>query len=177
MPPLLTYASSRVAALPPAPVMPTITFLSFFSRHAAVMAARSIVTMRVLLDLMDQRLALLEVGLAGLALGEILDVGHDAGRVDAALAHVRLEPRGRVAARARDADDHVLELLFPPRGGHGRALHRDDAGLDPDLLHVRRERLAHREVRRPRIEVARVEAVRESRLREQLLRPRGIEGV
>ncbi len=47
MPFRLTYASSRVAALPPAPVMPTITFLSFFSRHAVVMAARSMVRILV----------------------------------------------------------------------------------------------------------------------------------
>src|SRR5882672_3637908 len=49
MPFLLTYASRRVAALPPAPVMPTITFLSFFSRHAMVMAARSIMRILVLM--------------------------------------------------------------------------------------------------------------------------------
>ena len=47
MPVRVTYASSRVAALPAAPVMPTITPLSFLSRHAACNAARSMVRMRV----------------------------------------------------------------------------------------------------------------------------------
>src|SRR5262245_39529703 len=69
------------------------------------------------LDLMEQGLALLRVGLARLALEEILDVGHDAGRVDAVLADVGIEPGRRVAARAGDADDYVLELLLAPRAG------------------------------------------------------------
>ena len=46
---MLTYASSRVAALPPAPVMPTISPFSFFSRHAVVRVARSMVRMRDLI--------------------------------------------------------------------------------------------------------------------------------
>src|SRR5262249_48966921 len=86
------------------------------------------------------------------------------GRTPAVVApprrHVRLEPRRRVARGARDADDHVLELLLAPRGRHGRALHRPDLGPDADGLQVRGERLSHREVRRPGIEVARVEPVR-----------------
>ena len=49
MPLRLTYASSRVAAFPAAPVIPTITFFSFFSRHAVVMAARSMVRILVLI--------------------------------------------------------------------------------------------------------------------------------
>src|SRR6266850_6826869 len=68
-----------------------------------------------LLDLMDQGLAPLHVGLARLTLEQVLDLGHDAGGVDTLLADVRLEPRRRVAARARDADDHALELLLAPR--------------------------------------------------------------
>src|SRR5262249_35050867 len=79
-----------------------------------------------LLDLVERRLALLRIELARLALEEILALGQDAGRVDAALRHVGLEPRGRVARRARDAHDHVLELLLAPGGGHGGTFHRPD---------------------------------------------------
>src|SRR5206468_6416000 len=85
-----------------------------------------------LLDLVEQRIALLHVQLAHLALEEILDLGDDAGRVGAALADVGLEPRGRIAARAGDADDHVLELAVAPRRGHGGALHGPDPRPDPD---------------------------------------------
>src|SRR5438067_6551547 len=83
-----------------------------------------------LLDLMQQSFTLLHVRLAGLALEQVLDVRHDAGRVDAALAHVGFEPRGRVATGARDADDHVLQLVLPPRRRQGGALHHDH--LRPD---------------------------------------------
>src|SRR5213594_4021483 len=85
-----------------------------------------------LLDLVQQRLALLHVQLAHLALEEILDLGDDAGRVGAALAHVRLEPRGGVGAGAADADDHVLELAVAPRRGERRPLHAPYLRPDAD---------------------------------------------
>src|SRR4030095_12165502 len=75
-----------------------------------------------LLDLVHQRLALLDVGLARLALEEVLDLRDDAGGVDPLLAHVGFEPRGRVAAGAGDPDDEVLELLLAPRRRHRRTL-------------------------------------------------------
>src|SRR5262245_15647718 len=61
-----------------------------------------------LLDLVQQRLPLLRVELARLTLEEVLDLRKDAGGVDPALAHVRLEARGGVAASASNADDYVL---------------------------------------------------------------------
>src|SRR4029450_9704722 len=48
------------------------------------------------LDLVDQRLALLRVGLPCLTLEQVLDLGDRARRVDAVLADVGLEPRGGV---------------------------------------------------------------------------------
>src|SRR5438094_9280348 len=61
--------------------------------------------------------------------------------------------------------------------GRYRALHGAEPRLDPDVVEVPAERLAHREVRRPRIEVAGVEAVRIAGLGEEPLGLRGIEGV
>ena len=133
--------------------------------------------MEDLLDLVQQRLTPLHVGLARLALEEILDVRHHAGGIDAALADVRLEPRGRIAAGARDADDDILQLLLAPGGGHGRALHGPELRADTDVEQIPGQRLAHREVRRPRIEVARVEAVRIAGLGEEFLGLRGIERI
>jgi hypothetical protein len=130
-----------------------------------------------LLDLVHELLALLHVGLARLALEEVLDLGDDAGGVDAILAHVRFQPRGRVAAGAGDADDHVLQFLLAPRRRQGRALQRAHPGFDPDVLEVGDERLAHRVVRGPRGEVAGVEPVRVACLGQQLLRARLVVGI
>src|SRR2546422_1051579 len=82
-------------------------------------------------------------------------------------------PHGRFSRRssggAGDADDHVLELLLAPRRGHRRALHGPEARPDADGLEVGGQRLAHREVGRPRVEVAGVEAARIAGLGEELL--------
>src|SRR6266487_5764332 len=121
------------------------------------------------LDLVDQRLALLRVRLPRLALEQVLDLGDHAGRVDAVLADIGFEPGGRVAAGARDADNHVLQLLLAPCGRHGRALHGANPGADADILQIPGERLAHREVGRPGIEIARVEAAGIAGLGEQAL--------
>src|SRR5437588_12703530 len=75
------------------------------------------------LDLVQLRLPLLRVELARLTLEEVLDLGNHAGGVDPALAHVRLEARGGVAAGAGNTDDHVLELALAPRQRHGAARH------------------------------------------------------
>src|SRR5262249_35732326 len=56
-----------------------------------------------LLDLVQQPLPLPWVELARLTLEEILDLGDHAGGVDPALAHVRLEARGGVAASTGNA--------------------------------------------------------------------------
>src|SRR4051794_16234400 len=90
-----------------------------------------------LLDLVHERLALLHVRLARLPLHEVLDLGDRARGVDAVLAHVGFETRGRVAAGARDADDDVLQLLLAPRGRHGRPLHRAHPGADAGVLEIR----------------------------------------
>src|SRR3989475_8900056 len=82
-----------------------------------------------------------------------------------------LQPRGRVARRARDPEQDPVQRLLPPRGLEGRALHRLDPRPDPDGLEIAGQRLAHREVGREGVEVARVEAVRIAGLGEELLRP------
>src|SRR4029453_14065030 len=130
-----------------------------------------------LLDLVQHCLALLHVQLAQLPLVQVLDLGDDAGRVGAALAHVRLEPRGGVGAGAADADDHVLELAVAPRRGERRPLHGPHLRPDADVLEIGRQLFAHREVGRPRVEIARVEAVRVARLGEEPPRLRGVEGI
>src|SRR3989442_8210694 len=128
-----------------------------------------------LLDLVDQCLAPLHVDLARLTLEQVLDLRNDAGRVRAFLADVRLQARGGVARRPRDAHDQILELLLSPGGREGRPLHDPDARLDADRLEIGGERFAHRRVRRPRVEVAGVESVGIARLRHELLGSRGIE--
>src|SRR5256712_4412269 len=128
-----------------------------------------------LLDLVQQRLALLHVQLPDLTLEEILDLGDDAGRISPTLADVRLEPRGRIATRAADADDHVFELAVAPGRGQSRALHGPDLRADPDSLEVPGQRLAHRDIGRPRI--AGVEAVRIARVGEEAPGLRGVVGV
>src|SRR3989442_4832555 len=130
-----------------------------------------------LLDLVQQRLALLHVQLPDLTLEEILDLGNDAGRIGGPLAGVRLEPRRRIATRAADADDHVFELAVAPGRGQSRALHGPDLRADPDGLEVPGQRLAHRDIGRPRVEITGVEAVRIARVGEEAPGLRGVVGV
>src|SRR2546428_499124 len=110
-------------------------------------------------------------------LEELLDPGAAAGRVGAPLAGVRPEPRGRVAARAADAHDHVLELAVAPGRGQRRALHGPDLRPDPDGLEVPGQGLAHRDIWRPRVEIAGVEAVPIARVGEEPPGLRGVEGI
>src|SRR5262249_5103663 len=121
------------------------------------------------LDLVEQGLPLLDVRLARLPLEQVLDVRHDAGRVDTRLADVGFQPRAGVAAGAGDADDDVLELLLAPGGGHGRPLHRANLATDAHRLEVRGQRLAHREVGWPGVEVSGVDPVGVAGLGEELL--------
>src|SRR4029453_5301454 len=64
-----------------------------------------------LLDLAEQRLALLRVQLASLARVEIVDLRETPVGVDAVPGDVRLEPGGRVAEGGGDDQDHPVELL------------------------------------------------------------------
>src|SRR5262249_3461569 len=57
------------------------------------------------LDLMEQRLALCAIYLAGLALEQILHLGEDAVRVDPGPGHIGLEPGRRVSAGAGERHD------------------------------------------------------------------------
>src|SRR2546427_8866505 len=56
-----------------------------------------------------------------------------------------LQPRGRVARRARDPEQDPVQRLLPPRGLEGRALHRLDPRPDPDGLEIAGQRLARSE--------------------------------
>jgi hypothetical protein len=84
-----------------------------------------------LLDLVQHPFALLPVQLAGLRLVEILDLRHYAIRVDAALGHVDLDARGRVAGRSPETHDDALYLVLAPGREERRALHRPDARAIP----------------------------------------------
>src|SRR5262249_42001168 len=65
-----------------------------------------------LLDLVEDRLALLPVQFRGLLLEEPVDVGIAAVCVDPLRVHERLKARRRVPERGRTALDHVAELLW-----------------------------------------------------------------
>ena len=74
------------------------------------------------LDLVDQGLALLRVALPRLALEQVFDLGDRAGRVDAVLADVGLEPGGGVPAGAlADLLAQSLLQLSVPSELRGRA--------------------------------------------------------
>src|SRR6266851_442574 len=90
------------------------------------------------------------------------------------------QPRARLGHARTDApdddQDDTAELLLPPLGEVGGALHRARLRADADGLEIALDRLGHGVVRRERIEVAALEAVRVHRLRQELLGPRGILG-
>src|SRR5207247_10968314 len=89
-----------------------------------------------LLDLVEVGLALLSVQRLRLALIQVVDLGERAVRVGSAFREERLEPRGRVARRARGADEETGQLLLSPRGEKGGALHHPQRGADPDDLEI-----------------------------------------
>src|SRR5882762_5998367 len=111
-------------------------------------------------------LALLGVELAALAMVEIVDLRHAAVRIDPVPGDIGLETRRRIAERGRDDQDDAAELLLPPLGEVGGALHRARLRADADRLEIALDRLGHRVVGRERIEVAALEAVRVSRFRQ-----------
>src|SRR5262245_5138134 len=127
-----------------------------------------------LLNLVQERLALLAIGLARLLLVEGIGVGIAAVGVGA-LARIDLgHPRGGVAVERARADADALGLLRLNRREVGGALHRPHLQLDTDRLQIADDRLAEREVRRELIELTGVEAVGIAGLGEQLLGARRI---
>ena len=128
-----------------------------------------------LLDLVEQRLALLAVELLGLALEEIVDLGQRAVGVDAVLGRrtARAAPP-RCRPRRWRRSTRPVQLLLAPAGHEGGALHRPHAASDADGLRIAADRLAQRGVGRQRGEIAGVEAVGVAGLGQELLGPRGI---
>src|SRR5580765_8651266 len=127
-----------------------------------------------LLDLVQERLALLTVGLARLLLVERVGVGIAAVGVGA-LAGIDLgHPRGGVAVERARADAESLGLLGLYRREVRGAFHRPHLQLDAHRLKVADDRLPEREVRRKLVELAGVEAVGVAGFGQELLGPRGI---
>src|SRR6266508_3362414 len=86
------------------------------------------------LHLEQERLALLPVQLFGLTAEEIVNLGQRAEGEGAVLGDEGLEPRGRVARDPADRQHDTVELLLPPRGHEGPALHRAHARADTHRL-------------------------------------------
>src|SRR5207245_8449620 len=129
-----------------------------------------------LLDLVQQGLALLAIGLDGLLPVQGVDVGIAAVRVGAVARHDLRHPRGRVAVEAAAADAHTLELLRSPRREEGGPLHRPHLELDPEAADIVHDGFAPRKERRRHVELPRVEAVRVAGLGQELPGLRGIVG-
>src|SRR5919197_4748853 len=100
-----------------------------------------------LLDLHEDRLALLPVELRGLLAEEPVDVRVAAVDVRAAGHHEGFEPRGRVAERSAGPVREVLVLLLRPLLEEGRALYRAQLRANPDVPEVVENRLLHVGVR------------------------------
>src|SRR5215467_13780258 len=127
-----------------------------------------------LLDLVQERLALLAIGLARLLLVERVDLGIAAVGVRA-LARIDLRhPRGGVAVERARADAETLRLLRLDRRKVRGALHRPHLQPDANGLEVADDRLTEREVRRQLIELAGVEAVGIPGFGQELLGPNRI---
>src|SRR5262249_49960058 len=123
----------------------------------------------LLLDLREHRGALFLVQLLPLLAVERLDVWPGAVGVGAFGGHDLRQARRGVAGHGIDAHADALELLAGPRGIERRPLHPAQARSDPDGAQVGDDRLARGEVRRPRMEIAGVEAVGIAGFGEQLL--------
>ncbi len=90
--------------------------------------------MHQLLHLVQGRLALLAIHLAGLLLEQRVELGVVAVGVDAALDHERLETGGGAAERAARALDDVLVGLLGVALEERDALERPQLGADADRL-------------------------------------------
>src|SRR6187431_632550 len=93
-----------------------------------------------LLDLAEQRLALLRLELAALPRVELVDLGQASVGVDAVRGRVGLDLGGRVAEGRADDQDHPVQLLLAPRREVGRALHGPRGGADAHRLQVALDR-------------------------------------
>src|SRR4030095_5859839 len=126
-----------------------------------------------LLDLVEQRLALLAIELIRLALKEIFDLGHDTIRVGTVLGEERLEAGRGIARGAGGPDEEPRDLLLSPRGEEGGTLHGAHPAADADGLEIAGDGLGHGGVGRERREVARVEAIGMARFDHEPLRALG----
>src|SRR5262245_64252666 len=129
-----------------------------------------------LLDLDEDRLALLPVQLGGLLLEESVDIGVAAVGIDPLRVHERLQARGRVAQRRGAAPDQVAKLLLTILGEEGRPLERPQLYADADCLPVVGDGLTHAGVGAVDEVFAAVDAVRVACLGQELPGPGRVEG-
>ena len=160
-----------------------LTRMSSYDGHTVIgtrlivwSAIRGPMPMSALLDPVEERLALLDVALARLLLEHVVDVGIPAVGVGALGADELRDPAGRVARVADRGHEHAAQLLFPPCGVEGGALHRPHLHPDADRVEVVQRRLRHRGEPGNRHELAGVEPVRIPGLGEELLGLRRIVG-
>src|SRR5256886_3849227 len=130
-----------------------------------------------LLDLVQQRLALLAIQLGSLILEERIDLRIAAVDIGTAGDDEGLQARRRVAKRAARRVREVLVLLVAVAGPVRGALDRPQLGPDAELLQIVRDRLLHVRVRDVQVVFAGVEAVGVARLGQELLGLRGIERI
>src|SRR5262249_21250897 len=112
-----------------------------------------------LLDLLEQCLALLPVGVGRLLLEETVDVRIAPVDIEAARHRKGLEPRGGIAEGAAAALHQVLELLLRVALEEGRALQRAERAPDARDLQVVDDALGDAAVRGVREVLARIEAI------------------
>src|SRR5882672_4164401 len=130
-----------------------------------------------LLDLVQERLALLPVGFSRLLSVERVDVGI-AAVGEGAVARVDLRhPRGGVAIEGARADAHPFELLRRHRRQIGPALHGPHLQLDTDGAQIPDDRLAQREIGWKLVQLAGIESVGVPGFGQELLRPGRVVGV
>src|SRR5262249_6348058 len=113
-----------------------------------------------LLNLVQQSLALLPIGLTSLLLVERVDVGIPAIGIRAVTRHDLRHARGGVAVERAGADTHAAQLFGRPGREKSGPLHRAHLELDPHSPEIPHDRLAHREVRGDLMQFAGVEPVR-----------------
>src|SRR5262249_1904605 len=130
-----------------------------------------------LLDLLQDRLALLSVLFARLLAKESVDVRVAAVHVGAASDDEGFQSLSRVAEGAVRRVRAILEFLLPEAVVERRALQRPERRADTDGPEVVDDGLLHVGVRDVAVVLAGVEAVRIARLRQELLRARRVERI